>query len=200
MIHREENARFVHIPQEQLNNAKLFADRHDVLSIIPDSGNYLELGVGGGDYAKWLLENKKFDRADLMDFFNEPCARYGRWTAENHEEYVKELFKDKNIQTIRGNIKETIHNLQDKYKYIYIDAEHDYDSVYFYLEQASKLLADGGVVGINDYTFWGWFEQEEYDSVEAVNQFLNNNREWSVIGLSLGYCNYSDLYISKSVI
>jgi predicted O-methyltransferase YrrM len=191
MTHREENKRFLYIPQELLNNAKIFSDRFDVLPIIPDSGKYLELGVGGGDYTKHLLDNKNFDRSDLMDFYNEPCARYQRWTAENHE---------KNIKTIKGNIKETILNLEDKYNYIYIDAEHDYDSVYFYLEQASRLLADEGVIGINDYTFWGWFEQEEYTCVEAVNQFLNNNKDWQVLALSLGYCNYSDIYISRVMV
>ena len=200
MTHREENKRFLYIPQELLNNAKIFSDRLDVLPIIPDSGKYLELGVGGGDYTKHLLDNKNFDRSDLMDFYNQPCARYKRWTAENHEEYVKDLLKEKNIKTIKGNIKETILNLEDKYNYIYIDAEHDYDSVYFYLEKASRLLADGGVIGINDYTFWGWFEQEEYTCVEAVNQFLNNNKDWQVLALSLGYCNYSDIYISRVMV
>ena len=119
MTHREENKRFLYIPQELLNNAKIFSDRFDVLPIIPDSGKYLELGVGGGDYTKHLLDNKNFDRSDLMDFYNEPCARYQRWTAENHEEYVKDLLKEKNIKTIKGNIKETILNLEDKYNYIY---------------------------------------------------------------------------------
>jgi len=197
VIHRQENKNFVFIDQNKLNNAKLFSDRFTSLPIIPESGLYLELGVGGGDYAKWLLNNKNFDRADLMDTFNEPCARYGRWTAENHEEYVQKLLKNKNIKTIKGRIEDTIDSLTDKYSYIYIDASQDYESVSYYLNKCSNILINGGVIGINDYTFWGWFEQEEYECVEAVNKFLNTHSDWSVVGYALGYCGYSDIYIKK---
>lgn len=193
----EENKRFKYIKQSKLNEAKLFSDRFDTLSIIPNNGLYLELGAGGGDYARWLLDNKSFERADLMDFYNQPCTRYGRWNAENHEQYVIDLFKDKNITTIKGDIKDTINNLTDKYNYIYIDADHDYESIYFYLNKCAKLLNNNGVIGINDYTLWGWFDHEIYECIEAVNQFLMWRADWHVIGYSLGYCGYSDIYIQK---
>ena len=196
---RGENKRFDYINPSKLINAKLFADRFDenVLSIIPDKGSYLELGVGGGDYARWLLDRKNFDTSYFLDFFNEPCARYGRWTAENHEQYVKDLFKDKNIITIPGNIDNTIKTIDQKFDYIYIDASHQYESIYNYLVESEKLLNDNGVIGINDYTFWGWFDEQEYECVEAVNNFLNNNNQWIVVGYALGYCGYSDIYIKR---
>jgi hypothetical protein len=195
---RGENKRFEYIERSKLINAKLFADRFDenILSIIPDKGLYLELGAGGGDYSKWILDRKDFELSYLLDFFNEPCARYGRWNADNHEQYVKDLLKDKNIKTIPGNIDDTIKNIDRKFDYIYIDASHDYKSIYSYLVESDKLINKGGVIGINDYTFYGWFEQHEYESVEAVNNFLNNS-DWYVIGYSLGYCGYSDIYIKK---
>ena len=62
---------------------------------------------------------------------------------------------------------------------------------------SNKIINDGGVIGINDYTCWGWFEQQEYECVEAVNKFLNTNSDWSVVGYALGYCGYSDIYIKK---
>jgi hypothetical protein len=195
---RGENKRFDYIKTSKLINAKLFADRFDenVLSIIPNNGLYLELGAGGGDYSKWLLDRKKFDLSYLLDFFNQPCARYGRWTAENHESYVKKLLKDKNIKTIAGDINDTIKTIDQKFDYIYIDASQDYDSVSGYLKACDKLINKGGVIGINDYTFWSYFEQEEYECVEAVNNFLNNS-DWYVVGYALGYCGYSDIYIKK---
>jgi hypothetical protein len=195
---RGENKRFEYIEASKLINAKLFADRFDenILSIIPDKGLYLELGAGGGDYSKWILDRKNFELSYLLDFFNEPCARYGRWNAENHEQYVKDLLKDKNIKTIPGNIDNTIKIINKKFDYIYIDASHDYESVYSYLVESDKLINKGGVIGINDYTFYGWFEQQEYECVEAVNNFLNNSN-WYVVGYSLGYCGYSDIYIKK---
>jgi hypothetical protein len=196
---RGENKRFEYIQASKLINAKLFADRFDdnILSILPNEGSYLELGAGGGDYSKWLLDRKNFNVSYLLDFFNEPCARYGRWTAENHEQYVKDLLKDKNVITVAGNIDSTIKTLDQKFDYIYVDAAHDYESVYNYLVESNKIINDGGVIGINDYTFWGWFEQQEYECVEAVNKFLNTNSDWSVVGYALGYCGYSDIYIKK---
>lgn len=195
---RGENKRFEYIEASKLINAKLFADRFDenILSIIPDKGLYLELGAGGGDYSKWILDRKDFELSYLLDFFNEPCARYGRWNADNHEQYVKDLLKDKNIKTIPGNIDNTIKTIDKKFDYIYIDAAHNYESIYSYLVESDKLINKGGVIGINDYTFYGWFEQEEYECVEAVNNFLNNS-DWYVVGYSLGYCGYSDIYIKK---
>ena len=199
MDFRNENTRFEYINPLKLTKAKLFADRFDenVLSILPNEGSYLELGAGGGDYSKWLLDRKKFNISYLLDFFNEPCARYGRWTAENHEQYVNDLLKDKDVITVAGNIDNTIKTLDKKFDYIYIDAAHDYESVYNYLIESNKIINDGGVIGINDYTFWGWFEQQEYECVEAVNKFLNNDASWSVVGYALGYCGYSDIYIKK---
>jgi hypothetical protein len=135
MDFRNENKRFDYIHSSKLTKARLFADRFDdnVLSILPNEGSYLELGAGGGDYSKWLLDRKKFNVSYLLDFFNEPCARYGRWTAENHEQYVKNLLKDKNVMTVAGNIDSTIKTLDQKFDYIYVDAAHDYESVYSYL-------------------------------------------------------------------
>jgi hypothetical protein len=195
---RGENQKFQYIEPSKLTNAKVFADRFDenVLSIIPDSGLYLELGAGGGDYSKWLLDRKNFDLSYLLDFFDQACARYGRWTAENHEEYVKDLLKDKNVITIAGNIKDTIKNIDKKFDYIYIDASQDYESVNIFLTESEKVINKGGVIGINDYTFWSYFEQEEYECVEAVNNFLNKGN-WYVVGYALGYCGYSDIYIKK---
>jgi hypothetical protein len=195
---RGENARFDYINPSKLINAKIFADRFDenVLSIIPDKGFYLELGAGGGDYSKWLLDRKNFDFSYLLDFFNQPCARYGRWTAENHEQYVKDLLKDKNVITIAGDIKDTIKTIDKKFDYIYIDATQDYESVSIFLQEAEKVINKNGVIGINDYTFWSYFEQEEYECVEAVNNFLNNSN-WYVVGYALGYCGYSDIYIKR---
>jgi len=102
---RGENKRFEYIQASKLINAKLFADRFDenILSIIPNKGLYLELGAGGGDYSKWILDRKNFELSYLLDFFNEPCARYGRWNAENHEQYVKDLLKDKIISSLISN-------------------------------------------------------------------------------------------------
>jgi hypothetical protein len=196
--YRGENPRFEFIEPSKLINAKVFADRFDenVLSIIPDNGLYLELGAGGGDYSKWLLDRKNFDLSYLLDFFDQACARYGRWTAENHEEYVKDLLKDKNVITIAGNIKDTIKNIDKKFDYIYIDASQDYESVGIFLTESEKVINKGGVIGINDYTFWSYFEQEEYECVEAVNNFLNKGN-WYVVGYALGYCGYSDIYIKK---
>lgn len=199
MDFRNENKLFQYINPSKLTKAKLFADRFDenILSILPNSGHYLELGAGGGDYSKWLLDRKNFNISYLLDFFNEPCARYGRWTAETHEQYVKDLLDDKNVITVAGNIDKTIKTLNQKFDYIYIDAAHDYKSIYSYLVESDKIINNNGVIGINDYTFWGWFEQEEYECVEAVNKFLNESTQWSVIGYALGYCGYSDIYIKK---
>lgn len=198
MSFRGENKKFDYINPKKLINAKVFSDRFDenVLSILPNYGSYLELGVGGGDYAKWLLDRKNFNTSYFLDFFNEPCARYGRWNAENHEQYVLDLFKGKNIKTIAGDINDTIKTIDIKFDYIYIDAAHDYESISNYLFECDKLLNDNGVIGINDYTFWGWFEQHEYQCVEAVNNFINNN-QWHVVGYALGYCGYSDIYIKR---
>jgi len=195
---RGENEKFQYIEPSKLINAKVFADRFDenVLSIIPDKGLYLELGAGGGDYSRWILDRKNFDIAYLLDFFDQPCARYKRWTADNHEQYVKDLLKDKNVITIAGDIKDTIKTIDKKFDYIYIDATHDYESVSIFLQEAEKVINKNGVIGINDYTFWSYFEQEEYECVEAVNNFLNNSN-WYVVGYALGYCGYSDIYIKR---
>lgn len=196
-MRKNENEIFEYIDQKQIADAKLFSDRFTASDIIPKGGLYLEVGVGGGDYAEWSIPIQNPERSDFIDFFDQPCVRYDRWTSENHHEYVIEKFKNKNIQTFRGNSLDILKTLNDKYRYIYLDTNHSFDHVYKELSLASLLLEDNGVIGINDYTHYGYFEQEELGCLYAVNLFLKENPKWKVIGFALGYCGYSDIYITK---
>jgi hypothetical protein len=197
-----ESDNFVYIKQEQISlNCKVFSKRESATPIIPLGGLYLELGVGGGDYASIVMENQKPERMDLIDLFNQGCIRYQRWTNENHLEYVQTKFKDYNAKCIVGDTIDILPTLNDKYRYIYVDDCHSFEHVYKELSLINDLdlLEKNGILGINDYSIYGYFEKKEYGVIEAVNKFLDKHQSWRVVGFALGYMGYSDIYLQKQV-
>lgn len=192
--------RFKHIENSKLKDAKLFGDRFTAIEyVVPNNPRYLEVGVGDGHYSEHIVKYKSPALMHLLDRYNTPDYIYGKYTADTHEEFIRNKFVNQNAVTIKGDSREILASLlQNEYDYIYLDAGHDFDSVFSDLELASKMLAKSGVIGINDYTYFSPIDKEEYEVVEAVNLFLYNNPKWYVYAYQLGHRGYADIYIKSS--
>lgn len=191
--------RFKHIDNKKLSSAKLFGDRFSAIDyVVPDNPRYLEVGVGDGHYSRHVADKKKPSVMHLVDFFHTPDYAHGKYDAEGHLEFIKNKFCDQNIQTFIGHSHDVLPTLSDnQYDYIYIDASHDYDGVLGEIALATRICAPGGVIGINDYTYYSPHDGEFYEVVEAVNTFLYENPEWIVLAFQLGHLGYSDIYITR---
>lgn len=186
------------ISQEQLNNAKLFKNKEEYAKHIPKGSRILEIGTLAGDYAEVLINEVKPSSIDLLDVFEAydwpACNRFDR---AGHFNFVKNRFKNvKSITYHKGYSDKIMPTLDKKFDYIYIDANHDYDHCKADLINALPLLAEGGIIGFNDYIV-DKDHGVDYGVIEVVCEFLDQNKDWEVVGFALQENMYADIYIKK---
>lgn len=186
------------ISQEQLNNAKLFKNKEEYAKHIPKGSSVLEIGTLAGDYADILIKEVDPKYIDLVDVFEArdwpDCNRFGK---KDHFDFVKNRFKGvKNITYHKGYSENIMPTLDKKFDYIYIDANHDYEHCKVDLMNSLLLLAEDGIIGFNDYIV----DQDhgvDYGVIEVVCEFLDQNKDWEVVGFALQENMYADIYIKR---
>lgn len=185
------------ISQDQLNNAKLYSTKFEFIKYLPKNANILEIGTLAGDYAELLLQTKPLS-IDLVDVFKANDWRdLNRFNKEGHYNFVKNRFKNSpEVSLYKGYSHEILPTLNKKYDYIYIDANHDYEHASRDLELSLPLLADGGIIGFNDYIYDD-ADYIVYGVIETVCEFLDKNKDWEVIGFALQERMYADIYIKQ---
>ena len=203
------------INQKQLNSAKIFSTREEYIKSLPDNIKYLEIGVAWGYYSKLVAKEKITSCIHLLDTYdqyhvcwglryNNVCScnqEHGNYDPENHEKYIIDLFsKYKNVVTFKGRSETILKSIPYKYDYIYIDSNNDREYITSTLFEASKMIEDGGIIGLNDYLIWdSVIEDSGYGVVQAVNEFLLKNPDWSVDALALHPLGFYDIYIKKGI-
>ena len=185
------------ISQDQLNNAKLYSTKFEFIKHLPKNAHILEIGTLAGDYAELLLKTNPLS-IDLVDVFEANDWRdLNRFDKNNHYNFVKNRFKNNpEVSLLRGYSHEVLPTLNKKYDYIYIDANHDYEHASQDLADALPLLAEGGIIGLNDYIYDD-ADYIVYGVIETVCEFLDKNKDWEVIGFALQERMYADIYIKK---
>jgi predicted O-methyltransferase YrrM len=185
------------ISQDQLNNAKLYSTKFEFIKHLPKNAHILEIGTLAGDYAELLLETNPAS-IDLVDVFKANDWRdLNRFDKAGHYNFVKNRFKDNpEVSLLRGYSHDVLPTLTKKYDYIYIDANHDYEHASQDLADSLPLLAEGGIIGLNDYIYDD-ADYIVYGVIETVCEFLDKNRDWEVIGFALQERMYADIYIKK---
>lgn len=186
------------ISKTQLKNVKVYSDREEFVNTLNSQLCILEIGTLAGDYADLLLtRNPK--TLDLLDSYNSSDIHgLERFKESNHYEYVQNKYKNNvNVNIIKGLSDFTLPSLNKKYyDYIYIDADHSYESISNDLNNSIRLLKDDGIIGLNDYIIKD-INNNKYDTVFAVNKFLHDNSNWEVIGIALHPFMFCDIYIKK---
>ena len=186
------------ISQEQLNNAKLYSTKFEFIKHLPKNANILEIGTLAGDYAELLLETNPLS-IDLVDVFEaNDWKDLNRFDKNGHYNFVKNRFKNNpEVSLLRGYSHDVLPTLTKKYDYIYIDANHDYEHASQDLADALPLLAEGGIIGFNDYIYDD-ADYIVYGVIETVCEFLDKNKGWEVIGFALQERMYADIYLQNT--
>jgi hypothetical protein len=188
------------ISQHQLNNAKLFRNKEEYTKHIPKGSRILEIGTLAGDYAEVLINEVEPASIDLIDVFEAhdwpDCNRFDK---HGHFKFVQNRFKNvKNITYHKGYSNLIMPGMDKEFDYIYIDANHDYEHCKADLMNSLPLLAEGGIIGFNDYIV----DQDhgvDYGVIEVVCEFLNDNEDWEVVGFALQENMYADIYIKRII-
>lgn len=197
----EESYRF---DQAQLTNAKIFNSRHEYAKTLNKNISYLEVGVGWGHSAQMFIDQTEAISADLLDLYNnaEHVGNPGlipELGSMTHEEHIKNKFAAyANINTIRGDARDILPTLNKKYDFIYLDMEEERFLIRDFLLQCSKLVNDGGVIGLTSYANYNPIYDKNIGIFQSVNEFLYFNKDWSVDAIALNDLALHDIYIKKN--
>lgn len=193
---------------ESLSRCKVYGKPEDSFQLIKKHGKYLELGTLKGDYAQKLLDVLDPAELFLLDIFDESVYFGGDFIFEEvtQLEYVKNRFKDNDSVTI---LKQDISFIADnkilqnkKFDYIYLDIANSYGSFKSQFYTALSFLESDGILGINDYTRNNYDPEstndvEVFGVIQVINEFLNMNSDWCMIGLVLNPSGYNDVMITR---
>jgi Methyltransferase domain len=193
---------------KHLDNARLFANRKDLISSIPSiqGGVVAEVGVAHGDFSEFLIDQLKPKRFVAFDLFtmHEWGVAWEDTTANllnnmTHLEFYKRRFADRSAEVVIevGMSHLTLGKYPNKsFDLIYIDADHRYEAVKKDAEVAKNKVADNGFLIFNDYMRFDHLEGQLYGVVRAVNELIVNDN-WVVCGFALQREMYCDIAIHK---
>jgi predicted O-methyltransferase YrrM len=99
---------------------------------------------------------------------------------------------------MKGDALQLLKTLNNKYDLIYIDISNDRVQTKKALNESSRLIEVGGIIGMNDYLIYdGIIEDMPYGTFQTVNEFLYNNNNWSVDSIALHNLGFYDIYIRR---
>ena len=195
------------IPQDKIKDAILFSSRYDFIKTIPKGISFVEAGVLAGDFALKVIETVNPKISYLVEPYFEidwHAPEYGgpRWEKpEEHYQYVVNRFNNmNNVEICKMSFENFFKkNINQKFDFIYMDYNTDFDSVEHQLFMGNKLLADDGILGFNDYNIYfnNTSTGEKMGVVPAINKFLRNNSDWYVYAFALNDNLTSDIYLKK---
>lgn len=198
------------ISEEQLKNAKIYQSRWSWAKQLPNEINFLEVGVGGGDFSHFIANNVKLKNLYLLDKYNHNDYRTGwdqingmRFNSESHYSFIKDKFKNFNNVTMLKGFSEIImdklikeNNI--KFDVVYLDTDHTRDQLKKEVSLALKLLNPDGILAFNDYIVFAE-NNNKYETISVVVDFLNDNKDWEVVGFALDTYMYCDIYLKRII-
>lgn len=161
-----------HLPQKYIDNVKLLANRTDMLHYMPKNAKIAEIGVHRGMFSQEIMKITSPEYFVLIDIWDTAMQP----NADNNIKFVRETFakeiENKTVKVVRGDGAKSIGMEADQYfDWIYIDAEHSYNSVYRELRAVLPKIKTNGIICGHDYNDCYMPALCQYGVVEAVNEF-----------------------------
>ena len=193
------------LPDEVVSNCKLISSRTKILELIPKGGVAIEVGVAYGDFSEMIINEIKPKKFYGLDIFSIKAGRepWGMHLLEEskmtHFEFYKNRMSkiDCKIEISKGFSWEELSKFPDNYfDYIYLDADHSYDSVKKDLYQIDRKIRKEGLIQINDYAFFNILGFVPYGVKRAVNELIIEG-DYEMIYFCLDRNDLFDVVIKK---
>ena len=190
----------LYIPEDRAIDARLFTNRKALVghckTLLPDKPIIAEVGVFSGFFSEFLLSTFQPHKLHLIDTFAASDHVTGLFAAANHLAFIKAKFAENpEVSIHQGMSWEKLSDLGDNScDFIYIDADHGYESVQKDIASACHKIKSGGIIQFNDYTNYGSFEKGPYGVLDAVNEFIESHTV-HLVGFSLERSGYHDLAV-----
>lgn len=190
----------IELKNEHLINCKVLVNRYYLLEHFPKDGVGVEIGVLGGDWSKLILDQAQPKELILIDtYYSDDYPQSKRFTKKTHEQYIRNEFQSfgKRVKIVKGLSWQCMATFPENYfDWIYVDADHDYQSVKKDLFQAKRTIKKNGLIMINDYIMYDHFTNEKYGVIQATNEFIMENN-YEMIFLALHPDMFCDVVIRE---
>ena len=196
----------VAIPERSVSgDAKLFANREVMLSIIPKYSVCVEVGVAYGSFTATMLSTLKPSLFYAIDCFGFAAGKepWGNTLLKDsgltHEEWYRRRFVEQmssdTLRVIKGMSWDACESLKDDVlDYAYLDADHAYISVVRDLKVLYRKVKHNGLITFNDYTLWDFGAEVQYGVVQVVNRFLAVSKS-KIVSFALQASGYHDITV-----
>jgi hypothetical protein len=168
--------------QEQLDGAKLYADRYHLLDALPKNAVVAEVGTDRGDFARKILEVADPAMLHVLEL------DVSRINPDN----LSGAIAQGRCQLHAGDSAANLGKLPDaSLDWIYIDADHYYEGVKRDIAAALPKVKPGGLMVFNDYTVWSTTSMRHCGVARAANEAaLAGN--WTMVGFAFQTTMYCD--------
>jgi hypothetical protein len=201
MLNTSEYKWGIDIFEKNLENSRVFSGRkfliEHIKTLLPLNPNVAEVGVAEGFFSEKINTILNPDKLYLIDIFSHNSHYYNTST---HYDFINNKFKNNsNIELIKNLSWDGLNSLEnDSLDYIYIDADHSYESVKKDISVALKKIKLNGIIQFNDYTNYSIYEKKEYGVSKAVNELLETNNV-NIVGLTLQIDGYPDIAVQIKI-
>lgn len=183
-----------------------FPDRVSMVKSLPAGSVGVEVGVQRGEFSKEILIQTEVSHLYLVDPWVHFKEGYGGDPANISQEGHDENFRIV-CDTFGSDGRVSIWRMASvaaakimsgddvkKPDFVYIDANHSYESVLEDLRAWSKAVKPDGWIMGHDFIDNGWCRQAGFGVIQAVEDFCLES-DWQLVGLTT--CNWSSFMLRK---
>lgn len=167
------------MPPLMSDNIKIVHNRTQLLQTMLKNAVVAEIGVYKGQFSRRILDvtsPKEFHVIDPWDLLK-GHSKHGK---QHHKVVLETLQKeiDAGIVTVHKDFSENVLPTfsNNYFDWVYVDADHSYESVIQELNTCKNLVKDNGYICGHDYTRWAGNGLVRFGVVEAVNEFCNEHQ------------------------
>ena len=173
----------VPLAEKHIKNCALVLNRQALLSQMKKGGKVAEVGVNRGDFSELILKITEPEQLHLIDIWNSVMYP-GSLLKEVYARFKKPVDGGK-VQIHHMLSTEAANDFENGYfDWIYLDANHSYDSVSEELAKYAPKIKHDGIIAGHDYIQGHWEELCRYGVVEAVHEFCVKH-EWELVCLTI---------------
>jgi hypothetical protein len=176
-----------HLSEELVANCRVLPSRYHILDLMPKNAVCVEVGTQAGHFAKSIMTQTKPLEFHVIDI---DLSVFERAALET--EIASGV-----IHLHEGDSSKIMESFADeKFDWIYIDADHSYEGFVKDLEVSARKVKPHGFIACNDYTVWSPGEVFGYGILLGVHEFCVKNH-WEFVYIGLHGQGYHDVCIRK---
>ncbi|MEN9599702.1 MAG: hypothetical protein RL596_2021 [Bacteroidota bacterium] len=165
-----------------LQNAKLIANRSELLELLPKESICAEIGVNEGEFSEEILNITKPTKLYLIDAWNDSFFHNGKKAIV--EEKFSNQMQYKKVELRVGLSTDELPKFPDGYfDWVYLDTAHTYEITYAELSILKTKIKPNGIILGHDYVIGNWADWFKYGVIEAVHEFCVKEG-WEIIYLT----------------